>query len=139
MRYCLICLCLLMMGSSIYANPPSQQLIDALIQVESGGDDGVIGDNHLANKAYGCLQIRQPCVDDYNRWHNTAFKAADCLNDPHLSVKICKDYIDHYASETRLGRMPTDEDKARIWNGGPNGFKKDSTKGYWSRVSAKLR
>lgn len=27
-----------------------------------------------------------------------------------------------------------DEARARIWNGGPRGYRKDSTKKYWKKV-----
>ena len=39
-----------------------------------------------------------------------------------------------YATEHRLGRKVTQEDIARIHNGGPNGYKKESTEKYWSKV-----
>ncbi len=116
----------------------ASELITALIQVESAGDDNAIGDTQLADKAYGCLQVRQPCVDDYNRAHSTSHQAKDCLGNRQLSVQICEWYTNHYATEQRLGHAPTDEDRARIWNGGPNGFKKQSTAGYWTRVRAVL-
>lgn len=129
----------LLAARPVFAAEPSESLIQALILVESGGDDHVVGDRHLNDMAYGCLQIRQPCVDDYNRWHNTNFKAKDCLGDRALSIKICKSYIDHYAKSSRIGRTPTDEDKARIWNGGPNGYRKESTVRYWNKVLTKLQ
>lgn len=110
------------------------RLISALILKESSGNDEAIGDKHLKNKAYGPLQIRQPAVDDYNRWHGTKLKAEDCLGNRKLSVAICESYLAHYATEKRLGRTPTDQDRARIWNGGPNGYKKESTEKYWCGV-----
>jgi hypothetical protein len=122
----------------VHAEVPGDKLIDALIAVESKGNVNAVGDKSMTNKAYGCLQIRQPCVDDYNRWFHTSYKAEDMLGNQELSVKVCKAYIDHYATEARLGHVPSDEDMARIWNGGPNGFRKESTKGYWIMVKAKL-
>lgn len=116
---------LMIASVKVKADLPSNALLVAQIQAESGGDDNAIGDKFLSQKAYGCLQIRQPCVDDYNRWHQTHYKAEDCLGNRELSVRIYKDYIDHYATAPRLGRTPTDEDKARIWNGGPVGCFED--------------
>lgn len=115
------------------AEEVSGQLIAALIQHESRGDDHAVGDKNLRHRAYGCLQIRQPAVDDYNRRHGTSFKAEDCLGNRALSVAICRWYIGNYATERRLGRKPTDEDVARIWNGGPHGWKKVSTIEYWEK------
>lgn len=115
------------------------ELINALIEVESGGDDGAIGDRHLKHMAYGCLQIRKPCVDDVNRVHGTDYRSEDCLYNRELSVWICERYIALYATEKRLGRKPTDEDRARIWNGGPNGYKKKSTENYWLKVKKQMK
>jgi hypothetical protein len=113
-------------------------LINALMLVESGGGDGWIGDKSKVQKAYGCLQIRQPVVDDYNCWCKTSYRAEDCLNNRGLSVKICQVYLDHYAAICRLGHEPTDEDRARIWNGGPNGWRHSSTDSYWEKVRKHL-
>ncbi|MDP6249404.1 MAG: hypothetical protein QGH26_01040 [Candidatus Pacebacteria bacterium] len=55
------------------------------------------------------------------------------------SIAICREYIDYYAIERRIGREPTLQDMARIWNGGPNGYKKPSTKKYWEKVKEVLK
>ena len=39
-----------------------------------------------------------------------------------------------YATKSRLGHEPTDEDIARIHNGGPNGYKNPATVKYWEKV-----
>jgi hypothetical protein len=127
------------LGAQVSASEPSASLVEALIQVESGGDDSVVGDTNLKNKAYGCLQIRQPCVDDVNRALGTNYRAEDCQNDRSLSIKIFECYIGLYATKKRLDREPTDEDRARIWNGGPNGWKKSSTEKYWTKVKKELK
>lgn len=130
---------LMIAACTVRAEEPSSALTRALIAVESGGDNAVVGDQQLADMAYGCLQIRQPCVDDYNKANATTYKAKDCLGNRDLSVKICKWYIDHYTTESRLGHKSTDEDKSRVWNGGPNGFRKESTVKYWTRVQAQMK
>jgi len=48
--------------------------------------------------------------------------------------KVIFVYWDRYATEERLEHIPTDEDRARIHNGGPNGYKKESTVKYWKKV-----
>lgn len=113
---------------------PMDKLIKALIHVESGGDDNAIGDKNLAQKAYGCLQIRQPCIDDALPGH----KAQECLGNRELSIKVFNLYMKRYATAKRLGREPTNEDKARIWNGGPYGYRKISTVAYWNKVKLLL-
>ena len=110
------------------------KLEDALIMVESGGNDSAIGDRNLVHMAYGPLQIRQPYVDDVNRKLGTKHRAQDMLNNRPLSLAIYRAYMGIYATEKRLGRPVTDQDRARIHNGGPNGWKSPATIGYWSKV-----
>ena len=44
-----------------------------------------------------------------------------------LHEEVMGSYMGRYATPERLGRQPTDEDIARIHNGGPNGYRLDST------------
>lgn len=46
--------------------------------------------------------------------------------------------MSRYATTKRLGHAPTDEDIARIHNGGPNGHKNPNTEGYWKKVESHL-
>lgn len=46
--------------------------------------------------------------------------------------------MSHYATVARLGHVPTDEDIARIHNGGPNGYREANTVAYWRRVQSQL-
>src|SRR5574343_230567 len=110
------------------------RLVVALIEHESRGNDNAVGDTHLSDRAYGLLQIRQPCVDDVNKRFGCAYTARQCLGNRALSIEICKKYLQMYATKKRLGHEPTYEDCARIWNGGPNGHKKSSTDNYWMQV-----
>ncbi len=115
------------------------RLLAALIQVESNGKDQAIGDRHLSEKAYGILQIRKPCVDDVNQSYGTKHRPEDMLGNRSLSIDVAIKYLRRYATAKRLGREPTFEDMARIWNGGPNGHKKQSTLVYWSKVQKVLK
>jgi hypothetical protein len=117
---------------------PNQRLLAALIRKESKGNDYAVGDTDLDEWAYGCLQIRQPCVDDVNRHYGTNYRAENCLGNRRLSVEICQKYVAMYATQKKLGRAPTNEDVARIWNGGPKGWKHTSTRGYWATVQKYL-
>ena len=116
------------------------KLVDALILQESSGNDYAIGDKKYSSerRAYGCLQIRKTCIDDVNRRYGTTLKAEDCLGNRELSKKVCRAYINMYATQTKLGHKPTLQDMARIWNGGPNGWKRKATLKYWSQVQARL-
>lgn len=118
--------------------PSIDRLIAALIEVESNGNDHAIGDKHMKEMAYGCLQIRKPCVDDVNQRLGTSYRAQDMLGNRSLSVQVCRTYLERYAARKALGREPTLEDLARVWNGGPGGWRKQSTLGYWSKVQKVL-
>ena len=85
-------------------------------------------------KALGPLQIHRGCWTDVARPGESYEDCADLA----YSVEVFNRYMARYATKRRLGRMPTAEDKARIWNGGPNGFKKSATDGYWAKVRTVL-
>lgn len=111
-------------------------LIRALIVVESEGNDHAIGDRHLAQPAYGPLQIRQPVCDDYNRAHGTAYRAGNLIGNRRLSIRICRWYLNYHGRhlEQTQSRPVTTKDYVRIWNGGPNGVHKPATLKYWRKV-----
>lgn len=109
-------------------------LVRCIIHNESGGLDTAVGDKGLAQEAYGPLQIRQPCLDDVNKWNGTRYKASDMLGNRPLSIWVFNAYLRIYATQKRLGRPVTDEDRARIWNGGPGGWKSAATVAYWTKA-----
>lgn len=116
------------------------KVIDYLLWAETrGGDDNAIGDKTLIYKAYGALQIRQPLVNDVNHIAKTHYRAEDCLGNRPLSLWMCEKYLDLYATKARIGREPTAEDMCRIWNGGPNGWKKQSTVAYWQSIKKQFK
>lgn len=114
---------------------PSKFLLPALIWQESEGNDNAIGDKHLVDKAYGCLQIRA----DYMMDAIQDFHSERCLGDRALSIEIFNAYMGRYATVHRLNRPVTDQDIARIHNGGPNGYKNPLTVVYWWNVRAKMK
>lgn len=119
-------------------NGSKTTLLEALIQVESQGNDNAVGDLNLTHKAYGCLQIRQPYVDDVNRKLGTNYRAQQCLGNRELSIFLFDAYMEIYATRLAMGREPTNEDKARIHNGGPAGWKRSVTIPYWEKVKKLL-
>jgi len=118
--------------------PQKKTLVDALIQVESTGNDNAIGDLHLSDRAYGCLQIRKPVCIDVNNAFGTSYIPQDMLGNRKLSIEVFHKYMSLYATPKALGREVTDQDRARIWNGGPTGYKKSATVGYWAKVKKLL-
>lgn len=91
----------------------SDPLFNAIMQVESGGDDNAEGDKTLENHAYGCLQIRQGVCDEVNAKFGTSYQAEDCLGSRINSTDIWNKYWLVYPL------IVTNEDRSRTWNGGP--------------------
>jgi hypothetical protein len=109
-------------------------LIDSICVVESNCDSTAIG----AAGEIGAYQILECYWKDAVE-HDPSIGGvySDCL-DKEYSKKVILSYWDRYCTEKRLGRKPTDEDRARIHNGGPNGYKKSSTLQYWKKIKAQL-
>ena len=112
------------------------QFINAIAFKESSNRAKVVGDKHLRNKAYGLMQIRKPCLNDVNRVYGTSYTRQDCLN-PKTSKIIFSKYISYWGKRYYINnkRIPSYQTLARIWNGGPKGYKKNSSKKYWKSVS----
>jgi hypothetical protein len=110
-------------------------LLAAMLAVESGGDDFARGDG---GRARGALQIHRAVVLDVNRIAGTHYRHTDA-HDRDTAMLMATVYLTHYVTKERLGRQPTAEDYARAWNGGgPEGWKKKSTKIYWLKVKNKM-
>jgi hypothetical protein len=110
---------------------PSKALLDAIWAVESGR--GTNPRNGDGGKAVGPLQIHVGVVRDVNRVYGTSYRHADA-RDLTAAREICRLYLAHYATPARIGRAVTDRDRARIWNGGPDGWRQSCTAEYWSRI-----
>ena len=116
------------------------QFWDAIKQVESGGDENAVGDNGMS---IGPLQIQRAYYNDAVERNSSlqsgkyaGYKYEDCKGRGSFeySRKVAECYMDRYATESRLGHPATYEDKARIHNGGPNGYKMSATEPYWEKV-----
>ena len=105
-------------------------LISALIIVESSGNDQAIGDN---GRALGPLQIHRGVVLDVNRITGSSYRHQDMTNRAQARA-VCESYLRHYVTEKRIGRKPTIADFAKVWNSGPDGFKKTCSDKYAARV-----
>lgn len=103
--------------------------INAIIQVESGGDDSAVGDG---GKAVGCLQIHPQMVEDVNRILKKEVYTLDDRKDRAKSITMFRIYSSHYTPSWNRELV------ARRWNGGPRGDKKKATLAYWKKVKAHL-
>ena len=110
-------------------------LLAAMCEVESGGDCSKIG---LVDEL-GCYQILEPYWFDALEHDPSIGGVYEDVIDKEYAEKCIYAYWDRYAIEERLGRPPTDEDRARMHNKGPNGHKKDSSIPYWIKVQDELR
>lgn len=111
----------------------------AIMQVESGGDLNVVGDKTIEDHAYGCMQIRRSVCIDVNKIFGTSFEPEDMLGWKSKSLAVFWLYMAIYATSEALGRPVTDEDRARIWNGGPSAWNPSTpmfkaTTSYWTQV-----
>lgn len=91
-------------------------------------------------RALGVLQIQMVVIDDVNRIYKTKYVHKDAL-DKKKAFEICRLYLGYWGAQykKKTGKEPTDEVLARIWNGGPNGWKKKATDDYWiTRVTPYL-
>ena len=104
-------------------------LITALMIVESSGNDQAIGDN---GRALGPLQIHRGVVQDVNRITGSHYEWKQMTNRV-AARAVCQAYLEHY------GRGKTTEQQARIWNGGPTGDRKQATVTYWRRVQKAIK
>lgn len=122
------------------AAPTTGQLFRAICMVESGNDPNAY--NYEENAA-GVAQIRPIMIQDANRIYRLRTWAKDgdhwTLNDrydPAKSREIFETVISHYMTHYDLTGAKA---AARIWNGGPTGWKKRATLQYWRKVSAALK
>lgn len=103
-------------------------LIDAIIYVESRGNTKA---HNIKEDAVGCLQIRPIMLREVNRLLGfNKYKLADRWSKA-KSIEMFNVIKEHTTN-------PTDEKLARNWNGGWNGYKKQSTLKYWYKVKKQL-
>jgi len=103
-------------------------LLSALIQIESGGNDQAKG----RHGELGALQIKSIMVRDINRIMGTHY-AHNQMTNRAVSTFIATAYLSHY------GKNLSEESLARIWQGGPKGHRKTSTRAYARRVMRQLQ
>jgi hypothetical protein len=107
---------------------PKNNLIEAIMYVESRGD---INAYNAKENAVGCLQIRPIMLREVNRLLGyNKYKLTDRWN-KEKSIQMFNVIKEHTTN-------PTDEKLARNWNGGWNGYKKQSTLKYWQKVKKQL-
>ena len=100
-----------------------------------------VGDNGRSRGPYQISKAYYNDAVEFNPSLRDGGKSYENVSGPgsmEYSRKVIQAYMDRYATEARLGHPAKDEDIARIHNGGPNGYKRDSTLGYWEKVNSHL-
>jgi len=112
-------------------------LIKALIQVESEGIEDIHGDLGLKEgPSVGVLQIRPIMVREVNRILrirkvNKKYKLKDRYS-REKSIEMFNIWREFYHPDGNFEKI------SRTWNGGPKGYLKKSTVGYWMEVQNEL-
>lgn len=109
-------------------------VLTAIRTVESSNNPSAVGDN---GNAIGVYQIWESYWKDARQTGGFSGVYRDCF-DPNYADGVVRAYMKRYATEKRLKREVTQEDIARIHNGGPNGHKKKATLKYWAKVKKLL-
>jgi len=118
--------------------PPKHinNLVNALIYVESRGIDSAIGDRHLKEPSVGVLQIRPIMVREVNRickriGSHQRFTLKDRF-DRQKSIHMFLIWKEFHHKDSDF------ETISRSWNGGPKGPKSNRTLKYWEKVEQQL-
>lgn len=108
-------------------------LLPALATVESNHNINAVGDN---GKAKGILQIWDVVIKDVNRVYKTNYVHNDAFN-KEKSFDIATKYLKFWGKRYTINnhKPATMEVYARLWNGGPKGYKKIATIKYWNKVN----
>jgi len=108
-----------------------KSLVDALILVESAGNP-----NAFCKKenAVGCLQIRPIMVREVNRILRKQNNDKRFTKKDRWDCGLSKEMF--YIWRNYHHKVSNDEMIARNWNGGPKGYKKQSTEHYWHKVQS---
>lgn len=122
--------------------PTFEDLRDAIEWIESRGNRYAIG----PGGERGVLQLSEIYIDDVNRIRGPSvvngkpiYQYIEAFS-PLFSRVMFRTYTEYYLdiAASQEPNMSTFELIARIHNGGPNGWKKESTKPYWLLIKARL-
>ena len=105
-------------------------LLAAMCEVESNCDSTKIGEDD----EIGMYQILPPYWQDALEHDPDIGGVYEDVLDKKYAERIILTFWDRYATEKRLGRPVTDEDRARMHNKGPDGNKKEASIPYWIKV-----
>ena len=111
-----------------------EHFIDAVIEVESGGDDSAY---NKRERAVGCLQIRPIAVREVNRLLESYGVDGKYTLDDRYDRGRSIEMFSIMAEEVECCEFISEDEffevVARRWNGGPRGARKKRTIKYWEK------
>jgi hypothetical protein len=110
-----------------------ERIWNAIAEVESANNPSAY---NPAESAVGIAQIRPIYIADLNRIVGRNHYRIEDAWDPAKSREMFLIYTGYWIERYRLPDTP--ENRARIHNGGPRGYRKASTIPYWNKVRAAL-
>ena len=111
----------------------SRAFFDAIRFVES--TDGRYYGDQDSGTVHGPYQISLAYLKDANGYLGKNYTLKDVIDSDDIAVEVMCAYWNRYLPQDR---EVTYELLARIHNGGPRGYEKESTVGYWNKVKAKM-
>ena len=120
----------------VIVSPPIEPLIEALIMVESLGNDSAIGDGHMEEPSVGVLQIRPIMIKEVNRilelkGTDYKFNRKDRFS-REKSIEMFMIWYEFHHKDSDYEKI------SRSWNGGPRGHRNSRTLHYWKKVQQEL-
>lgn len=130
---------IILMSLAVSVNDPSAALVGAIEAQEGGKWSNVNHHDGAGGSSRGGLQIKAGTIKDVNKRYGTHFTTADA-HVPATARRICILYLrmwgEHYKEHT--GKNPTSDTYARIWCGGPEGWRKSCTNPYAAQVKRRM-
>lgn len=111
----------------------SDSFFEAIRFVEST-DGRYLGDQD-GGRSHGPYQISMAYLQDANEYLGTNYTLRQVIDDESVAREVMVGYWNRYLPKDR---EVTYELLARIHNGGPKGYEKESTLPYWEKVKAKM-
>lgn len=133
MKSIIVFLGLAVISCSPGAEDPQEVLWEAVTWKESRGQ---VFKYNRGEEAVGIAQIRPCLVADLNRIAGHQKWSLEDRWDPEKSRAMFWEYTGYWIR--RFDLRDTAEARARIWNGGPRGYQKESTLNYWKAVERRM-
>lgn len=113
---------------TVYRDTCDSEFIAKIGSIETGGTDSITAEHGMGVGRYGIYNV---CVKGSGMMDMLCYEHMDMVSkekSDHVFWAMMGIFCYQYAQKN--GRYPSYEDLARMWAGGPTGYKKDSTLKY---------